>query len=106
MQSAGTSPGSSVLPRPQTVACWIADETRNIFIHLKEHPAFAAGGQGILCVAANVKPAWLKVLLLKASPRSQGRTTLQGCKLSVSSVMTLILIEVAQVGLILVLGFD
>lgn len=58
------------------------------------------------CVAANVKPAWLKLLLLKASPRSQGRTTLQGCKLSVSSVMTLILIEVAQVGLILVLGFD
>lgn len=86
----------------RTVVDMIPEETRNVFIHLKEHPAFAAGGQGILCIAASVKLGWLEVLLLKASPRSQGRTILQCCRLSVPSVMPLILIE-GTVGLILVL---
>ncbi|KAM9638327.1 LOW QUALITY PROTEIN: ovochymase-1 [Morphnus guianensis] len=62
------------------LSAYLLDETRSLFIHLK---AFPAGAQGILCVAAHVKSAQLKVLLLEASPSSQSRTTVQGCSLSV-----------------------
>lgn len=87
-----------------TVAWWIADETRNIFIPLKEHPAFSAGGWGILCSATSVKLAGSPAT--ESQPQIPGQDNTAGlqtwCPLShaFNSYWS------STVGLILVLGVD
>lgn len=53
------------------------------FYPFKNKSRFSIWRSGILCTAASIKSAQMKVLLLKARLSSQGRSTLQGCRLTV-----------------------